>query len=177
MIPTRLPVDPLPGHHTAAEQALLRHPGVSAAAVVTQDDRLLALVVPAEAFLDGSFDRSVAAAAALRKWQKTYDLNQSSQAAVTAPPGFNTIGWDSSYTRRPLPSDDMHEWVRTSVDSILRLGAHSIYEIGCGTGMLLLRIAPLCDRYVAVDFSHEVLSRVRDQLQSLPTVAARVELM
>ncbi|MGB7133670.1 MAG: class I SAM-dependent methyltransferase, partial [Acidobacteriaceae bacterium] len=173
MIPTSLPVDST----AAAEQALLRHPGVSAATVFTHGDRLLALVVPAEAWLDESLDRRAAAAAALRKWQKTYDLNQSSKAAAAAPPGFNTIGWDSSYTRGPLPVDDMREWVRTSVDSILRLGAHSIYEIGCGTGMLLLRIAPLCERYVAVDFSHEVLARVREQLQSMPAVAARVELM
>ena len=173
MTPTRLPVDSA----AAAEQALLRHPGVSAATVFTHGDGLLALVVPTEAYFDESLDRSAAAATALRKWQKTYDLNQSSKAAVAAPPGFNTIGWDSSYTRGPLPLDDMREWVRTSVDSILRLGAHSIYEIGCGTGMLLLRIAPLCERYVAVDFSHEVLARVREQLQSMPAVAARVELM
>ncbi len=161
----------------AAEQVLLRHPGVESSAVLCDADRLVAFVVPKEIYLDESLDRARAAATALRKWQKTYDLNQSSAAATSSPAGFNTVGWDSSYTRQPLPVEDMREWVQTSVDSILRLGARSIYEIGCGSGLLLLRVAPHCDRYVAADFSHEVLSRVREQLQAVPEVAARVELM
>jgi SAM-dependent methyltransferase len=165
-----------------AEQILVRHPGVESAAAFSladhsQADRLLALVVPAEAYLDESLHRDTTATAAIRKWKKTYDLNQSSEAAVSAPSGFNTIGWDSSYTRRPLDAQDMQEWVQTSVDSILRLGARSIYEIGCGSGLLLLRIAAHAERYVGVDFSREVLCRVREQLQSAPEVAARVELM
>jgi SAM-dependent methyltransferase len=171
------PLSSAAGDPAAVEQVLLRHPGVESAAVFAHAGRLLAFVVPAEAYLDESLDRGAAAAMALRKWQKTYDLNQSSAAAVSAPSGFNTIGWDSTYTRRPLSAEEMREWVQTSVDSILRLGPRAIYEIGCGSGLLLLRIAPHCDRYVGVDFSREVLARVREQLQSLPAVAARVDLM
>ncbi|HTV14752.1 MAG TPA: methyltransferase [Acidobacteriaceae bacterium] len=172
----------LAARSSAAEQMLLLHPGVQSAAVFSPPsssgaDRLLALVVPAEMYLDESLDRLKASAAALRKWKKTYDLNQSSKAAVSAPSGFNTVGWDSSFTRLPLPAEDMREWVQTSVDSILRLGAHSIYEIGCGSGLLLLRLAPHCDRYAGVDFSHEVLARLHEQLQLVPDVASRVELM
>jgi SAM-dependent methyltransferase len=169
-------VDPA-ARRVAAEQVLLRHPGVASAAVLTQGEHLLALVVPAEPYLDEAFDRMTAANNALRKWQKTYDLNQSSKLAVSATAGFNTIGWDSSYTRSPLSSEDMREWVQTTVDSILRLNPRFIYEIGCGSGLLLLRIAPQCDRYVAVDFSREVIRRTREQLQSMPDVASRVELM
>ncbi|HVT97792.1 MAG TPA: methyltransferase [Acidobacteriaceae bacterium] len=176
MVTSNPPTDPA-ARCAAAEQALLRHPGVERTAVLSQAESLLALVVPAEAYLDEAFDRTTAANAALRKWQKTYDLNQSSKLAVSAPSGFNTIGWDSSYTRSPLPSEDMREWVQTTVDSIRRLNPRSVYEIGCGSGLLLLRVAPQCDRYVAVDFSHEVIRRTREQLQSMPEVAARVELM
>jgi len=167
----------LAARRAAAEEILLRHPGVESSAVLCQAERLVAFVIPAESYLDESLNRTAAAAAALRKWQKTYDLNQSSPAATSAPAGFNIVGWDSSYTRQPLPAEEMREWVQTSVDSILRLGVRSIYEIGCGSGLLLLRVAPHCDRYVGVDFSHEVLSRVREQLQPVPAVAARVELM
>ncbi len=161
----------------AVQQILCRHPGVRQAAVVQHGGGLVALVVPDEAYLDDTLGRSNANAVALAKWQKTYDLNQSTKAAASAPPGFNTLGWDSSYTRRPLPPEDMREWVDVTVADILRLQSRTIYEIGCGTGMLLIRIAPHCDRYIAVDFSRAVLCRVREQLRSMPSVAERVELM
>lgn len=162
--------------HSAARDALCAHPGVHAAAVFPRAGRLLALVIPSDAYLDRALSRAAVASASIRKWQRVYDLNQSSKAAASAP-GFNTVGWDSSYTRRPLPQQDMRDWVQTTVDSILRLRARSIYEIGCGTGMPLLHVAPHCDRYVAVDFSREVLAHVRAQLDSLPGQAPRVELM
>ena len=47
----------------------------------------------------------------------------------------------------------MREWVQLSVSKILGFAPKSVYEIGCGTGMLLLRVAPSCQRYAAADFS------------------------
>ena len=70
----------------------------------------------------------------------------------------------------------MLEWVETTVADILRLGPKSIYEIGCGTGMLLMRIVPHLDRYVGVDFSRVVLEKLRMQLRAVPWVANRVEI-
>ena len=43
--------------------------------------------------------------------------------------------------------------------------------------MLLMRIAPCCDRYIAADFSSVVLSRLIEQLQKIPGVEERVEVM
>jgi SAM-dependent methyltransferase len=37
-------------------------------------------------------------------------------------------------------------------------------EVGCGTGLLLLRLAPHCARYVGTDFSTAALDHVRSQL-------------
>jgi len=40
-----------------------------------------------------------------------------------------------------------------------------------------MRVAPRCDRYVAVDFSPVVLDRLRAQLRTVPAVAERVEVV
>jgi len=160
------------------EQALLLHPGVrDAAAFNSSGEELIALVVPEDRYLDEVLGRAAAQATTIAKWQKAYDLNQSSKAAIVAPSGFNTLGWDSTYTRRPLPEDDMREWIQTSVDSILDLKPKALLEIGCGTGLLLMRIAPVCERYVALDFSRGVLERLREQLAAVPNIAERVEVM
>ena len=54
---------------------------------------------------------------------------------------------------------------QTTVAEILLLSPKSLYEIGCGTGMLLMQIAPTCDRYVAIDFAPAVLAGLSAQLR------------
>lgn len=160
----------------AIEHRLREHPGVEDSAVFLDDRHgWVAFVVPNNAYLDDISGRGDAGSTVLNKWRKTFDLSQLAKAAGDAPVGFNTLGWNSSYTRQPIPPEEIREWVEATVAEILELGPKAVYEIGCGTGMLLMRIAPHCDRYVAVDFSPVVLSRLREQLEKLPGLAERVE--
>ena len=103
----------------------------------------------------------------LHKWRKTYELTQVSKEAKSSLPGFNIAGWNSSYTRSPIPAEEMKEWVDTTVGEIAALRPTQILEIGCGTGLLLLRIAPGCERYVAVDFAPTVLKKLKNQMEAL----------
>lgn len=160
------------------ENALRMHPGVQEAGVVHDGrDGIAAFVVPGDPYLDDVLGRGTAGSSVLGKWRKTFDLTQFTKNAASAPVGFNTMGWNSSYTRQPISLEEMREWVETTVADILQLAPKAVYEIGCGTGMLLMRIAPCCDRYVAVDFSSVVLDRVREQLRTVPPVAERVEVL
>jgi len=154
------------------------HPAVRQASLVDDGgDGIVAFVVPDDSYMDEVLGREMAGSTVLGKWRKTFDLSQLSKAAATAPVGFNTIGWNSSYTRGTFPLEAMQEWVDNTVNDILGLSPKALCEIGCGTGMLVMRLAPHCDRYVAVDFSPVVLNRLREQLQKVPSIAARVELM
>ena len=66
-------------------------------------------------------------------------------------PTFNIAGWKSSYTRERIPEAEMRDWLKDTVERISELGAERVLEIGCGTGMLLFRIAPRCIEYRATD--------------------------
>ena len=55
---------------------------------------------------------------------------------------------ESRFRRRRCASG----WTAT-VARILALRPRRVLEIGCGTGLLLFRLAPACGRYVATDFS------------------------
>ncbi|MFI1357975.1 amino acid adenylation domain-containing protein [Streptomyces sp. NPDC020898] len=90
-------------------------------------------------------------------WETTY-----AEGEPAAEDDFNLKGWQSSYSKQPLPQTDMRDWVTRTVDRITETGARTFAEIGCGTGLLLLRLAPAADRCLGIDFSTEAIGHVRD---------------
>lgn len=60
-------------------------------------------------------------------------------------------GWNSSYSGEPIPQDQMQEWVSGTVSRIKELQPKNLLEIGCGTGLLLYRYAPVCDFFQAIE--------------------------
>ena len=151
------------------EAALAEHPGVrDVAATVWEprpgDQRLLAYVVPneeyAERFLAGAEEQG----RRILRWRLVFDWFLGGKAAGSSQPALN-VGWNSSYTNQPYPLDHMREYVEMTAAEILSLRPVEVLEIGCGTGLLLLRIAPSCKRYVGIDFSPASLKALRKQME------------
>lgn len=92
-------------------------------------------------------------------WQTLYD-SVYIQPDAAYDPTFDITGWISSDTGQPIPSHEMQEWVDATVSRITRLHPQRVLEIGCGTGLLLFRLAPLCEQYWGTDFSSEVIQRL-----------------
>jgi amino acid adenylation domain-containing protein len=148
-------------------EALLRKcPGAKEAAVISKegtagDPRLVAYVVPDMAGEETSAQASQADRLSHWKevWDETYLLDSSRQDT-----SFNISGWKSSYTGAAIPEGEMREWVDGTVGSILELGPQRVLELGCGSGLLLSRIAPRCTEYVGTDFSAVSLQMVGKQV-------------
>ncbi|HYH81623.1 MAG TPA: amino acid adenylation domain-containing protein [Longimicrobium sp.] len=98
--------------------------------------------------------------ARVNEWQETYDHLYAAEDDGRHGDDFDIIGWNSSYTGEPLSAEEMRDQVEGAVERIRALGGRRILEIGCGTGLLLLRLAEGCDRYVGTDFSGPVLERL-----------------
>ncbi|KAM3092340.1 amino acid adenylation domain-containing protein [Phormidesmis sp. 146-12] len=148
------------------EATLQRHPAIREAVVVASkepsDERLIAYFS-----LDRSHIQQALQTQHLQHWQALY--NQTYQSP-TSTSQFNLTGWNSSYTGKPIPSDQMQEWVSDRVQQILALNPKRVLEIGCGTGLLLFQIAPHCQKYVGTDFSKVALESIQKQLETLPQV-------
>jgi amino acid adenylation domain-containing protein len=147
------------------ESALARHPRVSAAvaAVRAGDDdpagkRLVAYVVPRETGEEAG--GGPAAAEHVAQWQTLYDETYG-RSPADGEAAFNLQGWNSSYTGEPIPAEEMREWVDSTVERLLALDHRRVLEVGCGTGLLLFRVAPEAERYVGTDFSSVALDLVR----------------
>lgn len=150
------------------ESVLTAHPMVKESVVVAADDpsgekRLVAYVVPGQK----TEDMAGPVAQWQMIWDGTYDRTDPAN-----DPAFNIAGWTSSYTDEAMPEEEMREWVERTVERILSLRPQRVMEIGCGTGLLLHRVAPHCRQYYASDFSERALDHLRQHLAqcALPQV-------
>jgi natural product biosynthesis luciferase-like monooxygenase protein len=149
------------------ETALGQHPGVFESVVVARSDgpgdpRLVAYVVP----------RDGVGADAASAWGEVWD--HAYRHSDPADAGFNVAGWTDSYTGEPLPAGQMREWVDEVVGRIRQLNPRRVLEVGCGTGLLLLRIAPHTERYVGVDAAPAALDRIREAMGSAPIAGVQL---
>jgi amino acid adenylation domain-containing protein len=162
------------------EAALGAHPAVSQAAATVQGDalderRLVAFVVPRRDRIRPPAERAAARADHVSRWRQLYEETyQGSEPVGTVD--FNVTGWNSSYTGLAIPADEMKEWLDQTVASILALRPRRVLEIGCGTGLLLARVAPRCEHYLACDFSENALRFIDERLLATGKVRASVSL-
>jgi amino acid adenylation domain-containing protein len=154
------------------EASLVAHPWVASAVVTLPLDeegepRLVGYVVPEASETDADAGEIVS------QWESLYD-DTYTEDVPEAQHDFHIVGWNSSYTGQPLPADDMAEWVDETVGAVLAARPERVLEIGCGTGLLLFRIAPSVARYVATDLSRSAIEHVGSHLEG--ELAERVEL-
>jgi amino acid adenylation domain-containing protein len=160
------------------ESALSECPLVREAVVVADGDRgeksLIAYVAAGVADSDHG-ELELLERDHVSHWQTLYD--QTYSQPVDGDPDFNVIGWNSSYSGTPISEGEMREWRDSTVAEILRGDPKRILELGCGTGLLLLKLAPERDEYWGVDFSAVSLDYVRRQLQRSGANADNIKLL
>ena len=169
------------------EIRLRAHPWVREAAVVARDDtggakRLVAYVCTPD---DGAEDAAHADAVAdeavdsVQQWRTVFEdtYAQLELAREGTQADFNIAGWTSRYDGSHLPQADMREWVDGTVARLHALQPRRVLELGCGTGLLMFRVAPSVEHYTATDFSPATLHYLRSHLDALGDKAGSVELL
>ncbi|WP_282791584.1 amino acid adenylation domain-containing protein [Streptomyces sp. CC224B] len=124
--------------------------GVRDVAVSAHQGRLVAHVVP-------HWDERGAAEEADENWRRVFGALDFSDERT---------GWTSSYTGEPLPAPEMDEWIAATVRLATEQGPpDTVLDLGCGTGMILTRLARTASRAVGVDTSAESLTALRERLE------------
>jgi amino acid adenylation domain-containing protein len=157
------------------EATLRRHPAIADAIALVREDRaaasdypdkrLVAYLVPRTATADqpAHVPGAPTPAEQVAQWQQIFDETYR-ESDPRQDPAFNIAGWNSSYTGQPIPAAEMREWVERTVERIRALRPRRVLEIGCGSGLLLFRLAPDCIHYCGADVSPEALAYLRQQL-------------
>jgi pristinamycin I synthase-3/4 len=142
------------------EAALKGHSRVGDALVLVNSEndskQLVAYVVPRDT------DSPEVQSDQVEHWQQLYDATYSENETMD---DFNLAGWKSSYTGEAIPAEEMRIWVEETVSRIRNFHPSRVLEIGCGSGLLLTRLASGCQSYIGLDFSAEVLRQLQAYLE------------
>ncbi|TMC16603.1 MAG: amino acid adenylation domain-containing protein, partial [Chloroflexi bacterium] len=153
------------------EAVLRQQSAVREAVVITREDEqsthLVAYLVPDLANAEASNQDLLAhlAQERLAYWQRVYEETYE-QESLQQDATYNFASWNSSYTGQPMPVEQMQSWLTDTLALIKTYHPQHLLEIGCGTGLLLWRLAPLCQHYYGTDFSASALSGIRKLLVS-----------
>jgi amino acid adenylation domain-containing protein/thioester reductase-like protein len=153
------------------EAIINQHPAVGESVVVgrqdlVEDKRLVAYVVPnlQQPESQQNLQVEISNAESTWQWQKVWNETYS-QSNTGQDPTFNINGWKNSYTGQLTSVPEMHEYIERTVERILSLHPDRVLEIGCGTGLLLFRIAPHCSHYLGTDIAPEAVHYLDQELQ------------
>ncbi|MBU0991519.1 MAG: methyltransferase [Proteobacteria bacterium] len=148
------------------EYCLAGHPFVKQAVVAVKKDstgqnQLVGYIVPD---LEAATDRNEKkdCETSLLDWHRAIHNHYTDMDVAELT--FNISGWNSSYTGQPIPSSDMRQWAERTAEQIIALKPVHVLEIGCGTGLILSRVAPVCKSYVGIDFSTAALDFTRQMI-------------
>ena len=147
------------------ERVLSNHPAVAETVVLTAaiggEKRLVSYIAPQKA----SPEKVSSEREQVEQWSRTFDELIYRDIDQAGDGKFNTAGWMNSYTGERIADEEMAVWVQNRVDSITAHHPRSIVELGCGTGLLLLRLARDTKHYIGTDISRSALSRLQEEIE------------
>ncbi|MGQ0842105.1 amino acid adenylation domain-containing protein [Actinokineospora sp.] len=139
----------LRGHDEVRDVAVLARRGVG------EPVTLAAYVEPVAGPDDGSAERRRVA-----DWAGVFDSLYAG-ATEHAEPREDFVGWTDPRTGLPIPRAEMSDWADRTAALVLACLPRRVLEVGCGSGILLTRVAPSCEAYHGVDSSAAAISRLR----------------
>lgn len=164
------------------ESVIYRHELVQKVVLIQQQDQtgetnLTAYIVPETKFINENITEihEEINQEQVTGWGKVWDEAYKSTHA-NHDLLFNTSGWNSSYTGLAIPEDEMRDFINEALDLVRSFNPKNVFEIGCGTGLMLFEIAPHCTQFIGSDISMSAIDYIKRQIEQDTDKWKQVEL-
>jgi SAM-dependent methyltransferase len=155
----------------SVEALLLSHPEIAKVSVVFEEaadgrDYSVAYAVVQPGCLSETSARkcqTTESETRVSQWKKSFDL---AYRPTIRDPRPSFAGWKSSYTNKPIPEQEMQEWLDATTARILSLHPRNVIEVGCGVGLLVEAVAPKCMSYRGYDVSPIAVASLQTYVSS-----------
>ncbi len=135
------------------EYAIKSYPGIREAVVSTMLDKygnanLLAYYTEKETVANSD------------QWKEVFDQTYKNSNKIIDKK-FNISGWNSLYDGKPIPSEQMSEWLDNTVEQICQGENQNIVELGCGTGLIVNKLVNYAKCYLGLDISQVAIEMLK----------------
>ena len=137
------------------ENRILENPNVKQAAVVANAGHMVAFC---------SLNEKMLSEKNVDNWSQVFNETYETYHDDSVNENEDFSGWFSSYTHQPIPIEEMQSWRDNTVSRINAIKGKRIFEIGCGTGLLLHKLAPEAERYIGIDISDVAIRNLRKEI-------------
>ncbi len=160
------------------DSAILDCPGVHQSVTMTRQSPTAGTQLISYLVVDQShqaFDqvRDEAEARLKLEWQEIYETSYKNAQSDSVD--FDIEIWLSAYSRKPIPAIEMASWQSRTIERVLATHPSNVWEIGCGSGLVMWKIIDHIDHYFGTDISEHTIHKLQNLLQERQLRHIRLE--
>lgn len=150
------------------DSAILDCPGVHQSVTMTRQSSTAGTQLISYLVVDQShqaFDqvRDAAEARLKLEWQEIYETSYKNAQSDSVD--FDIEIWLSAYSRKPIPAIEMASWQSQTIERVLATHPSNVWEIGCGSGLVMWKIIDQLDHYYGTDISEHTIHKLQNLIQ------------
>ncbi|OUL34271.1 non-ribosomal peptide synthetase [Nostoc sp. T09] len=158
------------------EAVMAQHPAVQEAVVVVREDipedkTLVGYLIAKQASDVDLSGNAAISSQHVQDWNQRWDLLYQSALDNTSGEALQNqtlsdVAIIKQFTNQDGFEQQAQEWLEQTLERILALKPSRVMEIGCGTGQILLEVAPQCTYYMGTDYAAPAIQALQQQLQT-----------
>ena len=160
------------------DSAIVDCPGVHQSVTMTRQSassgtQLVSYVIVDQSHQAFDLVRDDAEARLKLEWQEIYETSYKNAHSTSVD--FDIEIWISAYSRKPIPDIEMASWQNQTIERVLATRPTNVWEIGCGSGLIMWKIIDQLEHFYGTDISEHTIHKLQAILEERKLTHIKLE--